>query len=147
MHEELSQTVDETIEFDNMISRLLRMAAAMATTDQAVETAFTGSFGRVDADAASALAVVISELVANAVEHGLGQRGGKVTLEAKREGKQLDVWVRDNGCGLGDKPLNGLGTSIVRTLVRGNLNGTIDWSCPEQGTQVHIHALVEEAAS
>ncbi|MDU5269406.1 MAG: histidine kinase dimerization/phosphoacceptor domain -containing protein, partial [Varibaculum cambriense] len=140
VHEELSQTVDETIEFDNMISRLLRMAAAMATTDQAVETAFTGSFGMVDADAASALAVVISELVANAVEHGLGQRGGKVTLEAKREGNQLDVWVRDDGCGLGDKPLNGLGTSIVRTLVRGNLNGTIDWSCPEQGTQVHIHA-------
>lgn len=147
VHEELSQTVDETIEFDNMISRLLRMAAAMAATDQAVETAFTGSFGMIDADAASALAVVISELVANAVEHGLGERGGKVTLEAKREGNQLDVWVRDDGCGLGDKPLNGLGTSIVRTLVRGNLNGSIDWSCPEQGTQVHIHALVGEGAS
>lgn len=147
VHEELSQTVDETVEFDNMISRLLRMAAAMATTDQAVETAFTGSFGMVDADAASALAVVISELVANAVEHGLGQRGGKVTLEAKRDGNQLDAWVRDDGCGLGDEPLNGLGTSIVRTLVRGNLKGTIEWSCPEQGTQVHIHALVQEAVN
>ncbi len=146
VHEELSLNVDETVEFDNMISRLLRMSAAMATTDQTVETAFTGSFGMVDADAASALAVIISELVANAVEHGLGERGGKVTLEAKRDGNKLDVWVRDDGCGLQDKPLNGLGTSIVRTLVRGNLKGTIDWSCPEQGTQVHIHALLEEDA-
>lgn len=146
VHEELSLTVDETVEFDNMISRLLRMSATMASTDQNIETAFTGSFGVIDSDTASALAVVISELVANAVEHGLGEQGGKVTLEAKREKNQLDVWVRDNGSGLGDKPLNGLGTSIVRTLVRGNLNGSIDWSCPERGTQVHIRALLEEEA-
>ncbi|WP_071129606.1 sensor histidine kinase [Varibaculum massiliense] len=145
VHEELSQTVNETVDFDNMISRLLRMAAAMAATDQEVKTIFKGSFGVIDADTASVLAVVISELVANGVEHGLGGNDGTVTLEAKREGNELDVWVRDDGVGLGDKPLSGLGTSIVRTLVRGNLKGTIDWSSPEQGgTQAHIHAHVEE---
>lgn len=131
-----------------MISRLLRMSAAMAATDQLVETDFVGSFGVIDADTASVLAVVISELVANGVEHGLADHGGKVTLEAKREGTELDVWVRDDGVGLGDKPLSGLGTSIVRTLVRGNLKGAIDWSSPEEGgTQAHIHAHIEEEAN
>lgn len=145
VHEELSQTVSETVDFDDMISRLLRMSAAMAATDQEVDTAFVGSFGVIDAETASVLAVVISELVANAVEHGFANHDGKVVLEAKRERSELDVWVRDNGRGLEDKPLSGLGTHIVRTLVLANLKGSIDWSCPEEGgTEVHIHSRIEE---
>lgn len=147
VHEQLSQTVDESVHFDDMISHLLRMSAAMAATELTVQTRFEGSFGIVDADAASGLAVVISELVSNAVEHGFSSSGGEeseILLTAERNGDHLLVQVIDNGKGLAEgQELSGLGTSIVKTLVAGELDGTIDWdSHPGAGTTVTINAYL-----
>lgn len=147
VHEQLSHTVDESVHFDDMISHLLRMSAAMAATELTVQTSFEGSFGVVDADAASALAVVISELVTNAVEHGFSGTGGKecqILLEAKRDGNHLLVKVIDNGKGIDrGQETGGLGTSIVKTLVTGELTGNIDWdSRPGEGTTVTINAYL-----
>ena len=48
--------------------------------------------------------------------------------------------VRDNGVGLPEgKVGSGLGTQIVRTLIQGELGGTIDWHTLEgEGTEVTI---------
>ena len=48
--------------------------------------------------------------------------------------------VRDNGVGLAEgKVGSGLGTQIVRTLIQGELGGTIDWHTLEgEGTEVTI---------
>ncbi|WP_029253100.1 sensor histidine kinase [Paraoerskovia marina] len=146
VHQSLSQTLDEEVEFDEMASRALRLAADVASADTRVTTALEGTFGRVPAEVATPLALVLTELVTNAVEHGLeGRTEGRVTIEAQRDGKAIHVVVADDGVGLGDSPTpgtagqRGLGTQIVSTLVLNEMHGTIDWSAREGGgTEVVI---------
>ncbi len=76
----------------------------------------------------------------NAVEHGLAGREGIVEIIAERTDETLSVQVRDNGSGLPEgKVGSGLGTQIVRTLIQGELGGTIDWhTMVGDGTEVTI---------
>ena len=111
---------------------------------------------------ATPLALVINEVVANAVEHGLDGETGTVTLEGIRgtndEGENiLTVVITDDGKGMGDKKIEesgpnayrpvtgkeGLGMQIVRTLVASELNGSIRWEANEPtGTRVVITAVL-----
>lgn len=141
VHEALSQTVDEVVNFDDVAHSVLRMAGAVASTDQPVEVAIQGSFGPLPAKAAAALATVLNELVTNSVEHGFHHRSGLVRVEARRRGTALTVRVIDNGSGIPrGAALSGLGTQIVRTVVHGELHGRIAWDRgEEQGTVVTLH--------
>jgi len=78
--------------------------------------------------------------VRNAVEHGLAGRSGEVEIIADRSPDRLTVKVKDNGSGLPEgKVGDGLGTQIVRTLIQGELSGTIDWhTMVGTGTEVTI---------
>ncbi len=83
---------------------------------------------------------MLTELVTNAVEHGLAGREGEVEIETTRSEETLTVTVRDNGVGLAAGRIGaGLGTQIVRTLIQSELGGTIDWRAPiGDGTEVTI---------
>lgn len=147
VHEALSQNVDEHVDFDEVFSSILRLAATVATSAGSVTTLLEGSFGIIDADAAQALATVLAELVTNAVEHGLEDRDGVVTVRAERDGSNLTIHVIDNGAGVEEGTImGGLGTRIVTTLVRGELRGTIDWlPAVGGGTDVVIRARLLSA--
>ena len=141
VHEGLSQNINEVVEFDEVFGSLLRTVRDIAVTDEQVESRFLGSFGKVRAEQATALAVVLNEIISNAIEHGL-RRGGEVEVCAGREGNILDLKIKDNGCGMTDGgPGNGLGTQIVKTLVRTELNGKIEWLQPPQGGTC-VHAVL-----
>lgn len=143
VHQALSQNVDETVDFDEVFTSVLRGAAVVATAGGKVHTRIEGAFGVVDADSAQALATVLAELVTNAVEHGLEDREGTVTVRAERNGDDLTVHVIDDGVGFEPgTPMTGLGTRIVSTLVRGELQGSIGWGPGEggRGTDVVVHA-------
>ncbi|GAA1641729.1 sensor histidine kinase [Georgenia ruanii] len=146
VHETLSQNIDEVVDFDEVFGRVLRLAADVASPDSSVRTVVEGSFGLVGAEAATTLAVVLTELVTNAVEHGLHGRTGTVTVQAERDGSELEVRVHDDGRGIAEgKVLSGLGTQIVKTLVTGELGGSIEWrAVPEGGTEVILHARQRE---
>jgi two-component sensor histidine kinase len=79
-------------------------------------------------------------VVTNAIEHGLADRSGVVHINAERKSKQLDITVSDNGRGLeGGVVGQGLGTQIIRTLIQGELRGSITWMSPSDGgTRVAI---------
>ena len=149
VHDALSHNVNEHVDFDEVFSSILRMAAVVATPTGEVSTKLEGSFGVVDADTAQALATVLAELVTNAVEHGLDGRDGRVTVTAHRDEDHLEVHVMDNGAGLApDTLMTGLGTRIVTTLVRGELRGVIDWEpLSGGGTDVVIHARLSQRAA
>jgi two-component sensor histidine kinase len=143
VHETLSQTLDESVEFDDLIGRSLRLTADAATQAGGhVRTRVDGSFGLVLAEDATALALVLTELVTNAVEHGFaGRAHGEVEIHVRRQGEDLDVVVSDDGLGVPDErgAGSGLGTQIVSTLVRNELRGTIEWRSREGGgTQVEL---------
>ena len=58
-------------------------------------------------------------------------------VNATREDGVLTVTVADSGPGMAQgEPGRGLGTQIVRTLVRGELRGTIEWESPDSGGTV-----------
>lgn len=144
VHEALSQTIDEIVDFDQVFGRTLRLAVDVAASEEPVRMVREGSFGKVQATEATALAVVLTELVSNAVEHGLGTCGGTVLVRSERSGRDLVVSVIDDGVGMGSAAAStgtGLGMQIVRTLVAGELHGTMEWLAPpEGGTEVLITA-------
>ncbi|MDR1427649.1 MAG: sensor histidine kinase [Bifidobacteriaceae bacterium] len=145
VHDMLSQTLDETVNFDEAFGRNLRLAADAASAGISVRTLREGGFGKVSAQDATLLAIVLTELVTNAVEHGLAPKGGgTVWIQADREGPHLTVTVSDDGVGLdGTDPsaTEGLGTQIVRTFVTGELRGSIKWRPrPGGGTQAIVEA-------
>lgn len=148
VHETLSQTLDESVPFDDLVGRSLRLAADVASAGSSVRTVVSGTFGLVPAEDATALALVLTELVTNAVEHGLSAvGGGTVEVTAEREGQALRVVVADDGGGLPESAGagSGLGTQIVSTLVANELRGSIEWGPREgggRGTQVVLEAVL-----
>lgn len=140
VHDALSQNVDETVTFDEVSAAILRTAASVAATAHKVDVTMEGEFGQIRADAAVALATVLTELVTNSVEHAFRNRGGTISIRAARDGEALSVVVEDDGEGITrGAELSGLGTQIVQMMVRGELRGTIDWApAEEQGTVVTL---------
>ena len=151
VHETLSTSFDETVVFDEVASRALSALVIAATPDGTTAIRYEGRFGRLRAEDATALSLTLTELVQNAVEHGLGAGGGVVTVAAERttsttedgEVDELRVLVSDDGTGLPDgfagRP-GGLGSQIVRSLVV-ELRGTIRWQAREQGGTEVVMAL------
>ena len=144
VHETLSHGFEEQVNFDEIALRGLRAIVEVATAHQHVDFALEGSFGIVAAEDATSLAMIISELVQNAVEHGVRDGSGRVSAVAVRteqaDGEDdLVVTITDDGPGLptGFRPmLAGLGTRIVTSLVQ-DLRGRIRWeNAPGGGTQV-----------
>ena len=77
VHETLSQTFDETVDFDDVTDRLTRLVTDVGSHGAPIRTRRTGSFGAISSDAATPLAMVFTELIQNAVEHAFDEdRGG-----------------------------------------------------------------------
>jgi two-component system, sensor histidine kinase PdtaS len=142
VHDTLSEGLDQNVDFDDVFDRVLMLITEVASSHATtVRPTKTGTFGELPSEYATPLALALTELVTNAVEHGLaGRADGEVEISAKRKDGQLRVRVRDNGVGLAEgKVGSGLGTQIVRTLIQGELGGTIDWHTLEgEGTEVTI---------
>ena len=131
VHETLSVSIDESVEFDEIVDRLLGMLADVTGAAERVQLTRTGTFGQLAAESATALVLVLTELVQNAVEHGFrpGQ-DGKAIVDASRARGRLTVRITDNGVGLpvgfDANTSDRLGLEIVRTLVSAELAGTIE---------------------
>ncbi len=136
VHETLSRAWDEVVAFDEIADRVLAMCAEVAAPESSVQVLRSGSFGALPAGTATAIAMVLTELVQNAVEHGWpGQdgppapSGGVVQVRASRPDGVLRIEVVDDGVGL---PVGfdldagpRLGLKIARTLVEGELRGRL----------------------
>jgi two-component sensor histidine kinase len=152
VHETLSQTLDEVVDFDDIVTRALNAVVEVANQNADVKWHFSGSFGRLTAEDATSMAMIVTELVHNAVEHGLRDRGGTVGINAVREKvddeDRLTVLVSDDGGGL---PADfhpggtGLGIQIVMSLVQ-DLRGRIDWNPGDPtGTTVRFVARLRRS--
>jgi len=92
----------------------------------------TGSFGLLPASAATPLAMVLTELLQNALQHGFPPAAddqGLLEVIVAREQERLKVTVADNGVGLPEgfdlDSATGLGLQIVRALVVSELGGRL----------------------
>jgi two-component sensor histidine kinase len=144
VHETLSMSSDEAVEFDGIVDRVATAATEVASTSFSVRMRREGTFGILPAEIATSLVMVLNELLINAVEHGFpapdedapeAERAApdpaaEVVVSAHKFRKQLHVTVADNGRGLpeGFRPDAGgrLGLQIVRALATGELRGSIE---------------------
>ena len=141
VHDTLSEGLTQSVDFDEVFSRVLKLVAEVAAAPNTrAMTRKTGSFGPLPSEYATPLALALTELVTNAVEHGLAGQEGEVEIAAERSDETLSVKVRDTGVSLPEGQVGrGLGTQIVRTLIQGELGGTIDWhTIMGSGTEVTI---------
>ena len=141
VHDTLSEGLAQNVDFDDVFARVLKLVAEVAAAPNTrARTRSTGRFGTLPSEYATPLALALTELVTNAVEHGLAGQEGDVEIAAERGDEMLEVRVRDTGVGLPEGQVGrGLGTQIVRTLIQGELGGTIDWhTLMGSGTEVTI---------
>lgn len=132
VHESLSREPGDDVTFIEIVRPLLRLAEeGLQSPDRPVRFTVRGDGGRVPATAATPLSVVLTELLQNAVEHGFpeGSGGGGVVVHLDNDDSRLSIRVVDDGRGVEPgfdiADANGLGLSIVRTLVTTELNGEI----------------------
>ncbi len=119
VHEVLTEQRDEEIDLAELLDRLRSML-----------TQGVGSGHRVTVELepillaghrATALALVFSELLGNALEHG----GDEVRVALQRDNGELVLAIVDDGPGIAAQPA-GTGLSIVRALVRDELRGSLE---------------------
>ena len=139
VHEVLSREPGEEVVFDEIVRSIVLLVEDTVLALHPVEIVVNGELGTLPTDLATPLALALTELLTNAVEHAFIDFGGPenehvgvVTLNLSLEGDDAVAEIRDNGRGLDDDFMldvaTSLGLSIVRDLVRSQLNGTIEMS-------------------
>jgi two-component system, sensor histidine kinase PdtaS len=142
VHETLSTAFEERVDFDEVVDRVLAMVAEVSVPETRVVPRRVGTIGMLDSERAAPLAMVITEVAQNAVQHGVGRTGGKVELSAERKDGRLRIVIEDDGSGLPpefDPELSGrLGLQIVRTLVESELGGELDMGARKEGSGTRV---------
>jgi len=119
VHEVLTEQREEEVELRDLVDRLRAMLVQGLAAGKSVEASLEPvSLG---GNRATALALVFSELLQNALEHG----GDRVRIELTRRNGNVVLAIVDDGAGP-DGSGAGTGLSIVRALVRDELRGSFD---------------------
>jgi two-component system, sensor histidine kinase PdtaS len=147
VHETLSRDARDVVPFDEIVRPLVRVVEdTVSTPEGQLRFEVEGDAGDLPGDLATPLAVVLNELMQNAVDHAFprdrdGQTVGHVQLRLAREDGELVVDVHDDGVGLPTgftlERSKGLGLSIVHALVTSELGGSIEMR-DDNGTRVHL---------
>jgi signal transduction protein with GAF and PtsI domain len=144
VHEVLSQRGFRLVDVKDVLTRVGRAVAHnMRQPGRDVEVVIEGDDLSLPSQAATSLALVVNELLQNALEHAfVGRSQGRVTVSLTRGQEALTVTVHDDGVGLAGSPSQQLGLEIVEALVCEDLRGT--WSLGgERGTTARITIPLE----
>jgi two-component sensor histidine kinase len=119
VHEVLMERREEEVELADLLDRLRAMLVQGLGSGKVVEASLEPV--QLAGSRATALALVFSELLQNALEHG----GGSVRVELARRNGDVVLAISDDGAGIDGEPSSGTGLSIVEALVRDELQGTL----------------------
>jgi len=104
VHETLTEEFEGAVDMADVARRVVRMLEGSLGREDAHIELHTASV-QVDAAVATPLAVVLNELIQNAIEHGLGDGQGTVTVELRGGDDQPVVLeVHDDGGGPAPEP-------------------------------------------
>jgi two-component sensor histidine kinase len=121
VHEELTEHREDVVDLAELLDRLRATLVQGLVAGKEVTARLTPV--ELAGQRATALALVFSELLSNALEHG----GERVSITLAREGGDAVLVIADDGGGIGEA-VDGTGMSIVRALVRDELRGTLELS-------------------
>jgi two-component sensor histidine kinase len=137
-HKALQQSKDlRTVDFSDTLRDL---CVSLGQLNPALEMRCGSESGlKLDAERAIPLALIVSELVTNALRHAYPDRKGQITVDAIAVGGMLVVNVADQGVGTaGDAGDSGLGSKVIRSLSKQIGAEVTLRSKPDEGTMVTV---------
>lgn len=129
VHETLSSGSESSVAFDDVLDRLVTHSLDLSSRMNELVITRTGFLGSLDPTIATPLSLVVTELIHNALEHGLEHGGSSLEIALERGAKHAHISIIDDGVGLpGGFDLatsSNLGLQIVRTLTENELKGEL----------------------
>ena len=151
VHETLSREAGDEVDFGEVVRPLVRMVEeGLTSPDQPVVFVITGDTGKLPSPTATSLAVVLTELLQNVVDHAYppgtldAQSAARVRIDLRRGVGILHIAVVDDGVGVGEGFDPGHSTSLGMSIVQGlvaELGGTIEFGPAQRGgsSPVAVH--------
>jgi two-component sensor histidine kinase len=143
VHETLSSSTEASVAFDDVLDRLVNHALELSPRMGELKISRNGEIGSLDPRIATPLSLIVTELIHNALEHGLAESGANLSVEVSRSEGSAQIVIFDDGVGLPDgftilESAN-LGLQIVRTLTENELKGTINLVRTNRGTEAQLN--------
>jgi len=142
VHETLSNSTETTVAFDEVLTSLVTHALELSPRMGQLSIERVGQLGSLESRVATPLSLVVTELIHNALEHGLAESGTQLRIELQRYSNEGLVTISDNGVGLPEgfdlSTSSNLGLQIVRTLTENELKGELKLESTHQGTQAKL---------
>lgn len=132
VHEFLSEHESRVINIKDVSRRILdQMHEGVVSTDEGIHFSLVGPNVYLPTQQATACALIINELLQNALEHGLTpSEGGDVLVELQDSADMVTLRISNSGKGLPDgfdlERDSHLGLTIVQTLVKDDLRGRFE---------------------
>jgi two-component sensor histidine kinase len=142
VHETLSSGTDTSVAFDDVLDRLVSHSLDLSSRMDELVITRSGQLGSLDPAIATPLALVVTELIHNALEHGLERGGSSLEILLERSAGIAHISIIDNGVGLPEgfdlTTSSNLGLQIVRTLTENELKGELVLQSTERGTTARL---------
>ncbi len=146
-HQLLAQDVSRgRVSLRGVVGNIAHNVIRSQTTACRIYLTESGDDFEVSSDVATTVALVVNELLQNAIEHAFpGRRKGNISIEIiKKSSVYGSIVVRDDGIGVRDSDPRNLGSRIVRSLVKEKLKGILDVEGSDSGTTVTISFPIYE---
>ncbi|MDA2962716.1 MAG: sensor histidine kinase [Actinomycetota bacterium] len=142
VHETLSSSSEKGVVFDEVLTSLISHALELSPRMGELTIVRDGHLGSLESRLATPLSLVVTELMHNALEHGLADQGSTLSIKLARYSNECVVTVTDDGVGLPEDfdlaTSSNLGLQIVRTLTENELMGVLKLISTDLGTTVTL---------
>ena len=148
IHDILTKNEDNFREIDsiNLLEQLRKNLQSFVPDGKHIDICVTGTSAKLSADIASAVSLVVNELITNALEHAFeGRDHGTVTVSFCAGQLFHSVTVSDDGGGFDPARLRkgSLGLNIVEATVRDRLHGQLNIHSDACGSRVSFDIKTE----
>lgn len=148
VHDILAQNRHSSVDLKALVRQVAQIITTSMTIGGQIEVSVEGDDLQLPSQFATNLALIINELLQNALEHSLADhQHGKIAIQLLREEGRLTLTVSDDGRGLpGDFVLatgRGLGLELVQAIVTEDLQGTFTLEpAPDRGTRAIVRVPI-----
>ncbi len=134
VHEMLSERGFKLVDVQDVLKRIA--TAAIVPPNQQIEISVSGIEVALPSRLATAVALVVNELIQNGIEHGLaGKPSGEIKITMSHAAEDILISVKDDGWGMPEKIERNLGLDLIETLSSDDLKGSIQFSPAHPGTE------------